>query len=818
MKIIRKIALTELQTLFYSPVAWLILIVFTFQCAMAFTDALGMFVRNQEMNYPVGNLTLNLFGGQRGLFTQVQGYLYLYIPLLTMGLMSRELSSGSIRLLYSSPVTNAQIILGKFVSMMVYGLILTAILFVFVIWDSFAVKDFDFPLALSGLLGLYMLVCAYAAIGLFMSSLTSYQVVAAMGTLAILSVLNFVGGIGQSIDFVREITYWLSIGGRAGESINGLICSEDILYFVIVSALFLSLSILRLKALRQKARWQVSFSKYVGVFVLAMLLGYITSRPMLMFFHDATHTKQRTLTENSQEIIKRAEGGLTMTTYVNILDGNYWAGLPRNKKNDINRFAQYIRFKPEMKMKYVYYYANTGDPNMERRYPGLSDIERVGKISKAENIDSMMFKPLEEIPKQVDLSPEGFRLVRLLERANGQKTFLRMFDDMQRYPSETEISAAFKRLVMELPVVGFVAGHGERDFFNEGDRGYYRFSQDKPFRYALVNQGFDCEEAYLNSPIPAHINILVIADMRRPLVAEEEAHLEAYIARGGNLIILGDTRRQGVMNPLAERFGVQFMPGQLVKYVGAQKEEEKEKEKEESVVVNGVEMRVATLGGGGTVSGTGTAGAASFSPQGRGNNANNFPADFIQSRLSKEGSELNYIFEQMYRGQNVVTMPGCVGLSYRTDKGYQVVPLLVSDPKDSWNELETTNFIDDTVKINAAIGEIERSYPTALALTRQVNGKEQKIMIVGDADCISNGEISMQRPRVPAANFNMMMASFYWMSDEEVPIDVRRPTPPDNRLLTTGSGVKMGKWILQGAFPALLLAICLILWLRRRGR
>jgi ABC-2 type transport system permease protein len=136
MKIIRKIALTELQALFCSPVAWLILIVFTFQAAMAFTSIFEMFVRNIELKYNVDNVTFRMFGGQRGLFTTVQGYLYLYIPLLTMSLMSRELGSGSINLLYSSPVRNSQIILGKYLSMLVYGLVMVVILLVFVLWGG----------------------------------------------------------------------------------------------------------------------------------------------------------------------------------------------------------------------------------------------------------------------------------------------------------------------------------------------------------------------------------------------------------------------------------------------------------------------------------------------------------------------------------------------------------------------------------------------------------------------------------------------------------------------------------------------------------
>lgn len=794
MRTIRKIALTELQNLFYSPIAWLILIVFTFQSAMAFTDSFGEYVKNQEMNYSLANLTLNIYSGIYGLFSTVQEYLYLYIPLITMGLMSRELSSGSIKLLYSSPITNTQIILGKFLSMLVYGLVLIAILFVFVLWGAFTIKDFDFPLVLSGLLGLYLLICAYAGIGIFMSSLTSYQVVAAIGTLTILAVLNYIGRIGQTIDIVRDITYWLAIGGRANEAIGGLICSEDIFYFVIVTTLFLTLSILRLKAIRQKSRWQVSFSKYICVFLLAMLLGYITSRPKMMGFYDATRTKQRTLTENSQDIIKRAEGGLTMTTYINILEEDYWSGLPRNKLYDMKRFSQYVRFKPEMKMKYVYYYRHTGNPDLERRYPDMTDLERVGKICQSEDLDSTMFISPEEIDKIIDLKPEGYRMVRLLERENGERTFLRMFDDMQRYPGETEISAALKRMVMDLPVVGYVTGHGERDINNNGDRGYFRFSQDKPFRYALLNQGFDCEEFSLKMPVPAHIRILMIADMRNSLTEEEQRHLDEYIDRGGNLFILGEPRRQEVMNPLIARLGVQFMPGQLVKYVAETSinhpDHPDNPNREKILQAVGAHKE----------------------------EANNFQADFIIASPTAEAGEIAYHFETMRYRENVITMPGCVGLDYTEDKGFKVTPLFVSDTLDSWNELETSNFIDDTVYMNPGMGETERSYPTVLALSREINGKEQKIVIAGDADCISNSEISIRRSKVRASNFTLISGAFFWMSDEEVPIDVRRPRPPDNKLYATKTGVKVSKWTLMGAFPLLLLAACLLLWLRRRGR
>ena len=216
-KMIYNIARTELQMLFYSPVAWLILVVFAVQAGMLFAGQLEGLVASQEMGYNISGSTITIFASRwGGVFTSMQNYLYFYIPLLTMSLVSKELSSGSIRLLYSSPITNFQIIVGKFFSMMIYGFFMIAILFLIVLCSWGVVKDFDLPMVLVGLLGLYLLICAYAAIGIFMSSLTSYQIVAAIGTFAVLMLLSMIGGWWQDYDFVRDVTYWLAMPGRSG--------------------------------------------------------------------------------------------------------------------------------------------------------------------------------------------------------------------------------------------------------------------------------------------------------------------------------------------------------------------------------------------------------------------------------------------------------------------------------------------------------------------------------------------------------------------------------------------------------------------------
>ncbi|MFR7808224.1 MAG: Gldg family protein, partial [Butyricimonas faecihominis] len=175
---------------------------------------------------------------------------------------------------------------------------------------------------------------------------------AAVGTLAVQAVLTYVKGMGNRYRFRGN--YWFGMTGLI--TMFGMIASEDVLYFVVVVMLFLLMTIIRLQGRRQKVGWLMSLGKYAGVWGLAVVLAFMSSRPVFKYYYDATHTKANTLTPNSQEIINKLDGGLTITTYVNILDQYNWLGYPKNYNDDIRRFEQYTRFKPEIKMKYVLYY------------------------------------------------------------------------------------------------------------------------------------------------------------------------------------------------------------------------------------------------------------------------------------------------------------------------------------------------------------------------------------------------------------------------------------------------------------------------------
>jgi ABC-2 type transport system permease protein len=763
MKKIIKIAWTELQALFYSPVAWLILVIFAFQTSSIFTNALHENAMRVSMDYMVFMLSRYGFS-----LDNMLEYLYLYLPLLTMGLMSREYSTGSIKLLFSSPVSNTQIILGKYLAMTIYGFFLVCFMILFLIIGIFTMPGLDVPVVLSGILGIYLLICAYAAIGLFMSTLTSYQVVAAMGTLAIFAGLNFMGNLGQDIPFLRDITYWLSLAGRTNFMLWGLICSEDVMYFLIVIGMFLMLAIVKLKSGRENhSAWTIT-GLYASVILCAMLFGYTSSRPQLMTYYDVSKTKMNTLTPASQEIMKKLSGGLTITTFVNIFDeASYQESLPKVMNKDMERFRHYLRFKPEMQMKYVYYYDDTNFKlPADNKLSKLSQRDRAKKVCEILEMDFNDVLSPSSLKKIVDLKPEGYKFVRLLERESGEKTFLRVYNDLGHHPEEREITAAFKRIAMKLPTVGFIQGDGERDINNAGDRGYLFLTKDIGTRAALINQGFDVIAVDLSHTvvIPSNINILVLADCNTELSAGSMEKLNRYIARGGNLIIAGEVGHQKFMNPITSQFGVQFIEGQLVQQ-----------------------------------------------------NTND-GVDIVASSVTKDAFKLSQNFNDFVLYKAQIAMSGVVGLSYNGDKGYMVMPLFVSNPTKSWNELESTNFIDIAPTVNANAGEKKQSYPTVLGLSKSMGSKTQKIVIMGDADFLSNANLNRSYKDFNAYNAGFVMATLHWMSNGEVPIDTSRVAPSDKSLTIGLKGVSILKFFLMGMLPLALGMAGAILLIRRKNR
>lgn len=768
-KIITRIARTELATLFYSPVAWLLLLAFACQVGNDFGTIMAEIAKIPVLGRDITfSITAGVVLGHWGLYEAIQDTIYLYIPLLTMNLMSREYASGSIKLLYSSPVNSTQIVLGKFLSMVAFALIFVIILALPMIAVDYTTPNIDIPLILSGLLAMFLLILTYCAVGLFMSTLTSYQIVAAVATLSTLTFLNYIGKIGQTSPFFREITYWLSLKGRASEMVGGLICSDDVVYFLVVIAMFLAFSVIILS--NEKAHrplWNKAL-RYVGVLACAVLVGYISSRPVMMTFHDATYSKQNTLSTASQEVMSRLEGPMTITTYVNLFDGEFNVASPQSQMDDKARFKQYTRFKPEIKMKYVYYYTTPTDSAFLAKYPGMTVEEIVADVAKKKNLNPKHLVSAESLKDEIDLKEENYRFVRVIERGSGEKARLRLYDDMFHHPNEPEISAAMKKMLVEPVKVGALVGHGERSIKKGGDRDYSIFATRQRMRNSMINQGFDVLEVNLAEvgDVPENINILLIPEMRQAMTDEELASIDRFVERGGNLVILADVGRQEAMNPLMARFGMRLLDGQIA----------------QPSPINPYHLVLSR--------------------------ATQMAADTLKGPYRTIRGRLDY---------NAITMPGAVALEMVDSTKFRPMTLLMTDTLQTWIERQTTDFIEETpvcdsIRGNERIG----SYVTAVALTRMHKGKQQRILVMGDADCWSNAELLASRSGINAHNFSMIPNAFRWLCYGEFPVSSPRPKHRDMETSLTPMMMPTIKNIYCIGIPFVIGLIGVIVIMRRK--
>ena len=784
MKTIFRIAKTELRVLFFSPIAWFLVVVFMIQSAGVYLTVLEHIVVRQDMGGPglkyLSKITEIIYASPGGFFKGLLQNLYLYIPLLTMGLISRETSSGTIRLLYSSPISVREIVLGKFMGIMIFCLVLISVAGIFMISGLLHIKATDTSLLFAGVLGFFLLLAAYSAIGLFMSSLTGYQVVAAICTFVMIGILRYIGSVWQQYDLARDFTYFLSISGRAEKILAGLVSTKDLVYFLLIVWLFLSFTVFRLRAVTESKPAIVHIRRYMLTIIAVLAIGYITSLPALTVYADLTASKSRTLTPQTQQILHDfGDAPLEITAYNNLL-GNYSSlGMPERRNETISLWEDYLRFKPDIQLKFVQYYDSTLDNEYQMKaYPGKTVKQIAEQFAKSRRLKLAAFKTPEQIRKEIDLRPELNRFVMRLKWKD-RTTWLRVFDDQLVWPSETEVAAAFKRLQQaQLPKVAFLTGELERSVGSIGDRDYKVLTSLQTFRNALINQGFQVDTVSLESQqIPADIATLVVADPRIPFTPATLAKLQQYMRQGGNMLIAGEAGRQGILNPLLQELGIQMQEGQLVQQ------------------------------------------SKDFSP------------DLVTPQMTALAGSFTRRLGMSREDSLPISMPGAVALSYADTGAYTIRPLLTTDSTLSWNKKEKLDLenittasassagaspVVGTVSFSPAAGDIKAAFATALCATRQVGKREQRIIVAGDADFMGNSELRRYAPRV--ANFEFNTALFSWLSYGAYPIDTYRPPGKDNRVTVTPDDMDYLRILYQWVFPGLVLIAAAILLIRRKRK
>ena len=251
MSLTLSIARHELRRLFVSPLAWTLLAVSQLLTGILFAMSLTDLSLNPQRIGAYDGVSA-IVGG--GLFRFATVVLLLVVPLLTMRVFAEERKTGNIELLLSAPASLTAVVLGKFVGLMGYLTLLFALIAIMPLSLAFA-TPLDLGLLASGLIGLWLVMAAFCALGLFLSSLTREPTLAAVATLGALMLLWLFYAV-STMDWqpvvlgtalpLGEAARALSLIGHHDALLRGVFSSADLLYFGIFTLCFLALTVVHL--------------------------------------------------------------------------------------------------------------------------------------------------------------------------------------------------------------------------------------------------------------------------------------------------------------------------------------------------------------------------------------------------------------------------------------------------------------------------------------------------------------------------------------------------------------------------------------------
>ena len=241
---ILSIAAKELRSLFYSPLAWALLCAVQLIVAFIFLQDLSSYIDQQANIDPETSPEGASLAVMAKMYAAVGFIMILVVPLMTMRSIADERRHNTLSLLLSSPLTSLQIVLGKFLGMMGFFIVMHIMLTLMPL-SLFLGGSIDIGVLLANVMALFLLFASFSAIGLYFSSLTTEPAIAAsttLGTLLLLWILNVVISASDGFSWLG----YLSSQNHYAVLLQGVFSSMDVIYFLLIIFLFLSLTIRRL--------------------------------------------------------------------------------------------------------------------------------------------------------------------------------------------------------------------------------------------------------------------------------------------------------------------------------------------------------------------------------------------------------------------------------------------------------------------------------------------------------------------------------------------------------------------------------------------
>lgn len=300
MKSIFTIAKKEFRAYFLSPIAYVFMV--TFLVLNGYFFFRSFFLVGQADARPI--------------FQLMPWFFLFFIPAIAMGKWSEERKLGTIELLFTQPVRDIDVMVGKFLA--AGALILISILLTFPIPTTVALLgDIDWGTVIGGYIGLVLLGSAYLAIGLFASTLAESHVVAFILGLVISFILLIIGGpiVTSGIpNFLIPVFQYISMGEHFVSIARGVIDSRDIVYYlsVILFFLWVGLKVVEFRGVRPssfKDNAAIALSVIIGITVM----NYFMSRHFVRF--DITEEREFALSKSTKNILKNLDDVVNINLY-----------------------------------------------------------------------------------------------------------------------------------------------------------------------------------------------------------------------------------------------------------------------------------------------------------------------------------------------------------------------------------------------------------------------------------------------------------------------------------------------------------------------
>ena len=217
---------------FYSPVAYIVISVFLIITGWFFTSE--MFIANDS--------------SLRSVFGIIPFIFIFFVPAITMRLMSEERKSGTAEILFTMPISDIEIVLGKYFAGL--GLLAAALLFTIPYGVTVvALGEPDIGMMVTGYLGLLLMGAAYVSVGVFASTISGNQVISFIIAFLIIFALWLIDKFLVIIPpLMVPVLQYLSIDYHYQNIARGVIDSRDVLYYLSVVVFMLSLARLSLES------------------------------------------------------------------------------------------------------------------------------------------------------------------------------------------------------------------------------------------------------------------------------------------------------------------------------------------------------------------------------------------------------------------------------------------------------------------------------------------------------------------------------------------------------------------------------------------